>query len=94
MMTLPLAEGRGTESSLCPAGVQAEIGASTSQFCTSYPSPLWSDRTAALREAQVDLVRRPLRVPGGKGGAAKRSAAAPYFWAALQHVGPTFLRAR
>jgi CHAT domain-containing protein len=41
----------------------------------------------ALRAAQLDLIRRPLRVPDGRGGWTKRNAAAPYFWAALQLVG-------
>ncbi|MES1241762.1 MAG: CHAT domain-containing protein [Acidobacteriota bacterium] len=41
----------------------------------------------ALRAAQLDLIRRPLRVPDGRGGWTGRNAAAPYFWAALQLVG-------
>ena len=41
----------------------------------------------ALRAAQLELIRRPLRVPNGRGGWTKRNAAAPYFWAALQLVG-------
>ena len=41
----------------------------------------------ALREAQLELIRSPLRVPDGRGGWTERNAAAPYFWAALQLVG-------
>jgi CHAT domain-containing protein len=41
----------------------------------------------ALRAAQLELIRRPLRVPDGRGGWTERNAAAPYFWAALQLVG-------
>jgi CHAT domain-containing protein len=41
----------------------------------------------ALRAAQLELIRRPLRVPNGRGGWTERNAAAPYFWAALQLVG-------
>ncbi|HSJ76037.1 MAG TPA: CHAT domain-containing tetratricopeptide repeat protein, partial [Gemmatimonadales bacterium] len=41
----------------------------------------------ALRAAQLELIRSPLRVPDGRGGWIKRNAAAPYFWAALQLVG-------
>lgn len=41
----------------------------------------------ALREAQLELIRSPLRVPDGRGGWTQRSAATPYFWAALQLVG-------
>ncbi|HEX9943503.1 MAG TPA: CHAT domain-containing protein [Thermoanaerobaculia bacterium] len=41
----------------------------------------------SLRAAQLDLIRRPLRVPDGRGGWTERNAAAPYFWAALQLVG-------
>jgi CHAT domain-containing protein/Tfp pilus assembly protein PilF len=41
----------------------------------------------ALRSAQLELIRRPLRVPDGRGGWTERNAAAPYFWAALQLVG-------
>ena len=41
----------------------------------------------ALRAAQLELIRSPLRVPDGRGGWTKRNAAAPYFWAALQLVG-------
>jgi CHAT domain-containing protein len=41
----------------------------------------------ALREAQLELIRRPLRVPDGRGGWTERNAAAPYFWAALQLFG-------
>jgi CHAT domain-containing protein len=41
----------------------------------------------ALRAAQLELIRRPLRVPDGRGGWTARNAAAPYFWAALQLVG-------
>jgi CHAT domain-containing protein len=41
----------------------------------------------ALRAAQLDLIRSPLRVPDGRGGRTERNAAAPYFWAALQLVG-------
>lgn len=41
----------------------------------------------ALRAAQLELIRRPLRVPDGRGGWIERNAAAPYFWAALQLVG-------
>ncbi|HVR96748.1 MAG TPA: CHAT domain-containing protein, partial [Thermoanaerobaculia bacterium] len=41
----------------------------------------------ALRAAQLELIRHPLRVPDGRGGWTERNAAAPYFWAALQLVG-------
>jgi CHAT domain-containing protein len=41
----------------------------------------------ALRAAQLELIRRPLRVPDGRGGWTERNAASPYFWAALQLVG-------
>jgi CHAT domain-containing protein len=41
----------------------------------------------ALRAAQVELIRRPLRVPDGRGDWTQRNAAPPYFWAALQLVG-------
>jgi len=41
----------------------------------------------ALRAAQLELIRSPLRVPDGRGGWTRRNAAAPYFWAALQLVG-------
>ena len=41
----------------------------------------------ALRAAQLELIRSPLRVPDGRGGRTERNAAAPYFWAALQLVG-------
>jgi len=41
----------------------------------------------ALRAAQLELIRSPLRVPDGRGGWTERNAAAPYFWAALQLVG-------
>jgi CHAT domain-containing protein len=41
----------------------------------------------ALRSAQLELIRSPLRVPDGRGGWTQRNAAAPYFWAALQLVG-------
>jgi CHAT domain-containing protein len=41
----------------------------------------------ALRAAQLELIRSPLRVPNGRGGWTERNAAAPYFWAALQLVG-------
>lgn len=41
----------------------------------------------ALRAAQLELIRSPLRVPDGRGGRTERNAAAPYFWAALQIVG-------
>lgn len=41
----------------------------------------------ALRAAQLELIRRPLRVPDGRGGWIERNAAAPYFWAALQLFG-------
>ncbi len=41
----------------------------------------------ALRAAQLDLIRHPLRIPNGHGGWTTRHAAAPYFWAALQLVG-------
>lgn len=41
----------------------------------------------ALRAAQLELIRRPLRVPDDRGGWTERNAAAPYFWAALQLVG-------
>jgi CHAT domain-containing protein/Tfp pilus assembly protein PilF len=41
----------------------------------------------ALRAAQLELIRSPLRVPDGRGGWTHRNAAAPYFWAALQLVG-------
>jgi CHAT domain-containing protein/Tfp pilus assembly protein PilF len=41
----------------------------------------------ALRAAQLELIRRPLRVPDGRDGWTQRNAAAPYFWAALQLVG-------
>ncbi len=41
----------------------------------------------ALRAAQLELIRRPLRVPDGRGGWTERNAAAPYFWAALQLFG-------
>jgi CHAT domain-containing protein len=41
----------------------------------------------ALRAAQLELIRSPLRVSDGRGGWTMRNAAAPYFWAALQLVG-------
>jgi len=41
----------------------------------------------ALRAAQLELIRSPLRIPDGRGGWTRRNAAAPYFWAALQLVG-------
>jgi CHAT domain-containing protein len=41
----------------------------------------------ALRAAQLELIRSPLRVPNGRGGWTERNAAAPYFWAAMQLVG-------
>jgi CHAT domain-containing protein len=41
----------------------------------------------ALRAAQLELIRRPLRVQDGRGGWTERNAAAPYFWAALQLFG-------
>ncbi|HEY2737926.1 MAG TPA: CHAT domain-containing protein, partial [Thermoanaerobaculia bacterium] len=41
----------------------------------------------ALREAQIELIRHPLRVPDGRGGTTEENAAAPFFWAALQLVG-------
>lgn len=41
----------------------------------------------ALRAAQLELIRSPLRIPDGRGGWTERNAAAPYFWAALQLVG-------
>ncbi|HEY0781076.1 MAG TPA: CHAT domain-containing protein [Thermoanaerobaculia bacterium] len=41
----------------------------------------------ALRKAQLELIRHPLRIPDGHGGSAEENAAAPYFWAALQLVG-------
>lgn len=41
----------------------------------------------ALRAAQIELVRSPLRVPDGQGGWTERNAAAPYCWAALQLFG-------
>jgi CHAT domain-containing protein len=41
----------------------------------------------APRAAQLELSRRPLRVPDGRGGWTERNAASPYFWAALQLVG-------
>ena len=44
----------------------------------------------ALRAAQLELIRRPLQVPDGRGGWRERNAAGPYFWAALQLVGDAY----
>jgi CHAT domain-containing protein len=41
----------------------------------------------ALREAQLELIRHPLRIPDSRGGSTEENAAAPFFWAALQLVG-------
>jgi CHAT domain-containing protein len=41
----------------------------------------------ALRAAQTELIRRPIRLTTSKGQAVEMDASAPFFWAAFQLFG-------
>ncbi len=44
-------------------------------------------KDAALREAQIELIRDPIEVRKASGEVVKRDASAPYYWATFQVIG-------
>ncbi|MEM1207074.1 MAG: CHAT domain-containing tetratricopeptide repeat protein [Acidobacteriota bacterium] len=71
------------------ASLWAVHDASTAELMIRFYRHLLAGQTkdAALRSAQLELIRGPIPVPDGNGGTEMRDFSAPYHWGAFQLIG-------